>query len=72
MKRSFVFAVLITAAAMVWAGAPRVEDYDWVDGTQLPKEGEATFDFCHPNDWGAKQMGRVYAAAIRRALGEDK
>ena len=39
---------------------------------QLPKEGEATFDFCHPNDWGAMQMGRVYAAAIRRALGEDK
>lgn len=139
---------------MVWAGAPRVEDDDWVDGTQvtiegtafradamdtpycrmpaadqgkipgavwgmshhstgvnvrfvpngrkivlkwvvddpyavdaflgptgmtgldvykqLPKEGEATFDFCHPNDWGAMQMGRVYAAAIRRALGEDK
>ena len=35
----------------------------------LPKEGEATFDFCHPNDWGSMQMGRVYAAAIRAAMG---
>ncbi|MGN0853423.1 MAG: SGNH/GDSL hydrolase family protein [Kiritimatiellia bacterium] len=34
----------------------------------LPKDGEATFDFCHPNDWGSMQMGRVYAAAIQRAL----
>ena len=34
----------------------------------LPKEGEATFDFCHPNDWGSMQMGRVYAAAIQKAL----
>ncbi len=34
----------------------------------LPKEGEATFDFCHPNDWGSMQMGRVYADAIRKAL----
>lgn len=34
----------------------------------LPKEGEATFDFCHPNDWGSMQMGRVYADAIQRAL----
>ncbi len=37
----------------------------------LPKEGEATFDFCHPNDWGSMQMGRVYAAAIQKALGVE-
>lgn len=37
---------------------------------QLPKDGEATFDFCHPNDWGSMQMGRVFAAAIKQALGE--
>ncbi len=36
----------------------------------LPKDGEATFDFCHPNDWGFMQMGRVYAAAIKKALGD--
>lgn len=34
----------------------------------LPKEGEATFDFCHPNDWGFMQMGRVYADAIGKIL----
>lgn len=34
----------------------------------LPKEGEATFDFCHPNDWGSMQMGRVYAKAITDIL----
>ena len=34
----------------------------------LPKEGEATFDFCHPNDWGSMQMGRVYSEAIMRIL----
>ena len=36
--------------------------------TMLPKDGEATFDFCHPNDWGSMQMGRVYAEAIRGIL----
>ena len=35
---------------------------------KLPKEGEATFDFCHPNDWGSMQMGRVYAKAITDIL----
>ena len=31
-------------------------------------DGEATFDFCHPNDWGSMHMGRVYADAIRSIL----
>lgn len=35
----------------------------------LPKDGEATFDFCHPNDWGSMQMGRVYADKIKAILG---
>ena len=39
---------------------------------QLPKEGEATFDFCHPNDWGSMQMGPVFAAAIKKAMGDAK
>ena len=45
------------------------KDLHFLGGVEmLPKEGEATFDFCHPNDWGSMQMGRVYAAAIARAL----
>ena len=45
------------------------KDLFFVGGVEmLPKEGEATFDFCHPNDWGSMQMGRVYAEAIKKAL----
>jgi len=34
----------------------------------LPRDGESTHDYCHPNDYGAIQMGRVYAQAIGRIL----
>ena len=35
----------------------------------LPQgDGECTFDFCHPNDYGSMQMGRVYAEAVRTIL----
>lgn len=35
----------------------------------LPTEdGEPTYDFCHPNDWGSMHMGRAYAAAIETIL----
>jgi len=36
----------------------------------LPKDGESTFDFCHPNDWGAMHMGPVYAKKIVEILGK--
>lgn len=41
----------------------------YLDGVKmLPKDGEATYDFCHPNDYGMMYMGRVYADAIRSIL----
>ena len=36
---------------------------------QLPFDSFATHDHCHPNDYGAPFMGRVYAAAVERILG---
>ena len=32
------------------------------------RKGLLSFDFCHPNDWGSMQMGRVYTEAIKKAL----
>ena len=34
----------------------------------LPQDSEPTFDFCHPNDYGSVQMGRVYADKIKSIL----
>ena len=34
----------------------------------LPLDGESTHDYCHPNDYGTIQMGRVYAQAISKIL----
>ena len=34
----------------------------------LPDDGEAQDDFVHPNDYGMIQMGKAYAAAIRKIL----
>ena len=36
---------------------------------QLPFDSFSTHDHCHPNDYGAPFMGRVYAAAVERILG---
>lgn len=45
---------------------------DFISGVDmLPKDDACTFDYCHPNDYGAAQMGRVYAEAIRKLLGAD-
>ena len=38
----------------------------------LPQDGEPTFDFCHPNDYGSMQMGRVYADKILEILGPNE
>ena len=34
----------------------------------MPQDGDATGDHCHPNDYGMAQMGKTYAAAIRKVL----
>ena len=34
----------------------------------IPTDGEATLDYCHPNDYGAVMMGRAFAQAIRANL----
>lgn len=34
----------------------------------LPQDSDPTFDFCHPNDYGFMQMGRVYADKILEIL----
>ena len=45
------------------------KDLHFLSGVgMLPQDGEPTFDFCHPNDYGAMQMGRVYADKIREIL----
>lgn len=36
---------------------------------QLPKTDDCTHDHCHPNDYGFSYMGRVYAEAVKKALG---
>ena len=38
----------------------------------IQADGESTHDYCHPNDYGAQQMGRVFAAKIREILGLEK
>ncbi len=35
----------------------------------IQTDGESTHDYCHPNDYGALQMGRVFAAEIGKTLG---
>lgn len=35
----------------------------------IQTDGESTHDYCHPNDYGALQMGRVFALAIKKILG---
>lgn len=45
------------------------KDIHFLSGVdQLPKDGEATFDHCHPNDYGSMQMGTVFAEAIKKIL----
>lgn len=34
----------------------------------LPTDGDATHDNCHPNDYGARQMGRVFSSRIRALI----
>lgn len=34
----------------------------------IPNDGESTHDYCHPNDYGSMQMGRIFAQAIREAI----
>ena len=34
----------------------------------LPQDSECTHDHCHPNDYGAMQMSKVYAEAVSRIL----
>ena len=57
------------AAETVSAPYTQAEAVSAVGGRYFPTDdGEATFDFCHPNDWGSMHMGRVYADAIRSIL----
>ena len=60
-----VYEKLRTEDPVLWEGLSFIGGVD-----MLPKDGEATFDFCHPNDWGSMQMGRVYAEAIKKALAQ--
>ena len=46
------------------------KDLHFLSGVgQLPFESFATHDHCHPNDYGAPFMGKVYAEAVGRILG---
>ncbi len=45
------------------------KDLHFLSGVgMLPLDSEPTFDFCHPNDYGSVQMGRVYAEKILEIL----
>ena len=45
------------------------KDLHFLSGVgMLPQDDSATFDFCHPNDYGAMQMSRVYADKIKEIL----
>ena len=34
----------------------------------LQKDGESTHDYCHPNDYGSIQMGKVYSKVVSKIL----
>ena len=38
----------------------------------LPQDGDATFDHCHPNDYGMGVFARHLAAAVKKAVGMAK
>ena len=37
----------------------------------LPRDGESTHDYCHPNDYGSMSMGMAFARRIREVLKLD-
>lgn len=63
-------AMLEVYQRLVAEGAPMASVLHYLPAKGLiPTDGESTHDYCHPNDYGALHMGRVFATEIRKVLG---